>query len=85
MTEVALYQAAGNRFALVEKPLLDYVRRAMPFQTPGSLSNDELYAVTAYVLFLNGIVTREQMIDADALARIRMPNRENFLPAHKPD
>jgi cytochrome c len=65
--------------------LFDYVRRAMPFQTPGSLSADETYAVTAYVLYLNGIVEVDEVIDAESLPRIEMPNRENFTWAHTPD
>ena len=58
--------------------LFDYVRRAMPFHAPGSLSADELYSVTAYLLFLNDIVEDDETIDADSLPRIRMPNRDNF-------
>ena len=56
----------------------DYVRRAMPYQTPGVLSNDDIYSVTAYLLFLNGIVEEDAETDADSLPRVRMPNRDNF-------
>ena len=58
--------------------LFDYVRRAMPYTAPGSLSNDELYAVTAYVLSLDGIVTEDQVINADSLPGIAMPNADGF-------
>ena len=58
--------------------LFDYVRRAMPYQNPGSLSNDELYSITAYVLYLNGIVGETDTIDAGSLPKVRMPNRDNF-------
>ncbi len=58
--------------------LFDYIRRAMPFQTPGSLSADEVYSVTAYVLYMNEIVERNQKIDADSLPQVKMPNRDNF-------
>jgi cytochrome c len=59
--------------------LFDYIRRAMPYQNPGTLSNDELYALTAYVLFLNGIVDEADTIDAGSLPSVEMPNRENFV------
>jgi cytochrome c len=60
--------------------LFDYIRRAMPFQEPKSLSADELYAVSAYVLNLNGIVDPNDIIDAQSLPKIRMPNRNGFIP-----
>jgi cytochrome c len=59
--------------------LFDYTRRAMPYPSPGVLTNDELYAVTAYVLFLNGIVDRAIVLDAETLPGILMPNRDNFV------
>ena len=58
--------------------VFDYIRRAMPFQTPGRLSNDEIYAVTAYLLFVNDIVDEDAMLDAESLPQVRMPNSENF-------
>lgn len=64
--------------------LLDYIRRAMPYQTPGSLSNDELYAVTAYLLYLNGIIEIDAELSADTLADVKMPNRDNFVWAYSP-
>lgn len=59
--------------------LFDYIRRAMPYQQPGSLSPDEVYSLTAYILYLNGIVAEAERVDADSLAGIRMPNRDNFV------
>jgi mono/diheme cytochrome c family protein len=59
--------------------LFDYVRRAMPITNPLSLSNDEVYAVTAYVLNLNGIVDGDATLDAGALPKISMPNRDGFI------
>lgn len=59
--------------------LFDYVRRAMPFNAPQSLSNDELYAVSAYVLYLNGILPETASLNADNLARVLMPNRDGFF------
>jgi len=59
--------------------VFDYVRRAMPYQTPGVLSNDDLYAVTAYLLFVNEIVDEDAVMNARTLPDVRMPNRENFV------
>ena len=64
--------------------LFDYVRRAMPLNAPRSLTPDEVYAVSAYVLFLNGIVPQDTTFDADNLARINMPNRDGFVSARPP-
>ena len=60
--------------------LFDYVRRAMPFQESQSLTNDELYAVSAYILHLNGIVAANDVLDAQSLPKVRMPNRDGFIP-----
>lgn len=60
--------------------LFDYVRRAMPFDRPGVLSADEVYSVVAYVLQLNGIVSASDVVDAETLPKIRMPNRDGFVP-----
>ena len=58
--------------------IFDYVRRSMPLTAPQSLSNDEIYAVTAYLLHLNGIIGETDSVDADSLARVKMPNRNSF-------
>ena len=59
--------------------LFDYVRRAMPIANPLSLSNDEVYAVSAYVLNLNGIVPADAVMNAQTLPQVKMPNREGFV------
>ena len=59
--------------------LFDYVRRSMPINIPMTLTDDEVYAVTAYVLFINGIVTNDQTMDAASLPKVRMPNRDGFV------
>lgn len=59
--------------------LFDYIRRAMPLNAPMSLSDDEVYAVTAYVLAINNIVRSDKMLDADSLPAVRMPNRAGFI------
>jgi S-disulfanyl-L-cysteine oxidoreductase SoxD len=65
--------------------LFDYVRRTMPFTDPQGLSADETYAVTAYVLFLNGIVEESTVLDARTLPAVAMPNRGGFVPDSRPD
>lgn len=65
--------------------LYDYVHRAMPFNAPQSLSPDQVYAVTAYVLFLNGIVPEDGQLDAASLPKVQMPNRNGFVGDPRPD
>ncbi|WP_343712014.1 cytochrome c [Inquilinus sp.] len=60
--------------------LFDYVRRAMPYPAPGSLSDDDTYAVVAYLLNLNGIVPAGATLDKSSLPKITMPNRDGFIP-----
>ena len=60
--------------------LFDYVRRAMPFNAPRSLSDDEVYAVCAYILQLNGIIGEGTVMNAQTLAKVQMPNRAGFVP-----
>ena len=59
--------------------LFDYIRRAMPFPQPNSLTNDEVYAVVAYLLQLNGIIGENETINAQILPRVQMPNRDGFM------
>jgi len=59
--------------------LFDYVRRAMPITNPLSLSDDEVYAVSAYVLYLNGIVGEDVAMNAQTLPQVKMPNRDGFV------
>lgn len=58
--------------------LFDYIRRSMPLDAPMSLTDDEVYAVTAYVLAINGLISTEVTLDADSLPAVRMPNRDGF-------
>lgn len=58
--------------------LFDYVRRTMPYDRPMSLSSDEFYALCAYVLFLNGIISGDAELTAETLPRVEMPNRRGF-------
>jgi cytochrome c len=59
--------------------LYDYINRAMPFDRPQSLTADEVYAVTAYTLYMNGIVGADTVLDARTLAKVEMPNRKGFI------
>jgi cytochrome c len=66
--------------------LFDYVRRAMPFNAPGSLADDQVYAVSAYVLSMNGILPDDAVLDAANLPKVAMPNRDGFIsPDPRPD
>ncbi len=72
--------------------LFDYVRRAMPFVESKSLTNDETYAVSAYILALNGVIGPDDVLDAESLPKVKMPNRNGFvlfprnpkIPANRP-
>lgn len=87
----------GGRGTLTTKPLktvesywpyattlFDYIHRAMPFTAPQSLTPDQVYAVTAYVLRLNDIVPDGTVLDASTLPKVRMPNREGFTSVYQP-
>jgi cytochrome c len=63
----------------------DYVNRAMPFDKPGTLGKDQVYALTAYVLYLNGLVAENAVIDAKTLPKVQMPNRGGFVADPRPD
>lgn len=65
--------------------VFDYIRRAMPYAAPQSLSNDEYYAITAYVLFLNELIGEDDKMDATSLPKLAMPNRDGFVLEARPD
>jgi cytochrome c len=65
--------------------LWSYIRRTQPFDEPGVLTPDEVYAVTAYLLYRNGIIAENDVLDATTLVRIKMPNRDGFVPDTRPD
>jgi S-disulfanyl-L-cysteine oxidoreductase SoxD len=60
--------------------LFDYIRRAMPFPETKSLTDDEVYAVSAYILNLNDIIAADEVVDAQSLPKVKMPNRDGFIP-----
>jgi cytochrome c len=63
----------------------DFIHRQMPYAQPGTLTADETYALTAYVLYLNGIVNKNAELNERTLPRVRMPNRNGFVPDPRPD
>ncbi len=65
--------------------LWDYVNRAMPFDRPGELSDDQVYAVVAYILHLNDLVGEDEAVNAETLPKIEMPNRDGFVSDARPD
>ena len=65
--------------------LWSYIRRAQPYDKPGSLTPDQVYAVTAYLLHLNGIIGEQDVMDAQTLPQVKMPNRGGFVPDPRPD
>jgi S-disulfanyl-L-cysteine oxidoreductase SoxD len=65
--------------------LFDYIRRAMPLNAPQSLSDTDVYAVSAYVLYLNGLLPADATLDAKTLSALKMPNRGMFVGDPRPD
>ena len=59
--------------------LFDYIRRAMPFDAPKSLTNDEVYSLAAYILHRNGLVAEDEAMNAETLPEVEMPNRDKFI------
>jgi len=91
--EGPMFQLAGGRGSLATghpaqtvgsywpyaTTLWDYINRAMPLSSPHVLSHDQVYAVAAYVLYLNHIVPKDAIMNASSLAKVKMPNVENFI------
>jgi mono/diheme cytochrome c family protein len=65
--------------------LFDYIRRAMPYTAPGSLSADEIYAVSAYILAEGKIIDKSAVLDAKSLSKVDMPNRDGFISDPRPE
>jgi mono/diheme cytochrome c family protein len=63
----------------------DYIRRAMPYLTPGVLTSDQVYALTAFVLQMNGVITADMVLTETTLIRVQMPNRDGFVEDPRPD
>jgi cytochrome c len=65
--------------------LFDYIRRSMPMDKPQTLTANEVYAVSAYLLNLNGLVPADAVMDAQSMPKVQMPNRDGFLLDDRPD
>jgi cytochrome c len=65
--------------------VFDFVKRAMPLNAPGSLADDEVYAVTAYILGEANIIDKSTVLDAQRIGEVRMPNRDGFIADPRPD
>ncbi len=70
--------------------VFDYVKRAMPFDAPGSLSDDQVYAVVAYILAEGNVIDKSAVMNAQTLAEVEMPNKDGFIffpggGGHRPD
>lgn len=65
--------------------LFDYIRRAMPMNNPQSMTADEVYAVSAYILHLNGIIGQTDEMNAKTMPAVQMPNRDGFIIDDRPD
>jgi cytochrome c len=75
----ALRHTIGNYWPYATT-VFDYIRRAMPADAPGSLSNAEVYDLTAFLLHANGLIPADAVIDAATLPKVAMPAREHFVP-----
>jgi len=65
--------------------LFDYIRRAMPMNKPMTLSPNEVYALSAYILNLNGLIPADAVMDQSSLPKVQMPNRNGFIVDDRPD
>lgn len=65
--------------------VFDFVKRAMPFNTPGSMTDDEVYSVVAYVLGEANIIDKTATLDATTIATVEMPNKDGFIADRRPD
>lgn len=74
-----IYPKAAGQHWPYATTLFDYIKRAMPFDAPKSLSNDEVYSVVAYILSRNKLIAEDQKVDQSNLAGVKMPGREKFI------
>ena len=78
-TDPKAVKAIGNYWSHAPS-LFDYIKRAMPLTAPGSLTDDQVYAVTAYLLAVNTVIPRTATLDAAALRAVKMPAADRFVP-----
>jgi S-disulfanyl-L-cysteine oxidoreductase SoxD len=65
--------------------VFDYVKRSMPFNAPGSLSDEQVYSVVAYILAEANVLPKDATLDAKTLPKVQMPNRDGFIPDPRPE
>jgi len=78
-TKARRIKAIGNYWPYATT-IFDYVRRAMPFNQPGSLTNEEVYSLTAYLLNANGLIAEKTVMNAVSLPKVKMPAQNRFVP-----
>jgi cytochrome c len=81
-TDASLVRTIGSYWPYATT-LYDYAARAMPLQQPGTLTPDETYALVAYLLFINGVIAEDAVMDQSSLPRVRMPARDRFVPDNR--
>jgi cytochrome c len=81
-TDASLVRTIGSYWPYATT-LYDYTARAMPFPQPGTLTADETYGVVAYLLFLNGVIAEDTVMDPSSLPKVRMPARDRFVPDNR--
>ena len=79
ITDIAASMKRIANFWPYATTLFDYTRRSMPWQQPMTLTNDEVYSVTAYILALNKLIGENDSMNAETLPKVRMPNRDGFI------
>jgi hypothetical protein len=79
ITDIAASMKRIANFWPYSTTLFDYIRRSMPWQQPMTLANDEVYALTAYILALNKLIGENDTMNAQTLPKVRMPNRDGFI------
>jgi S-disulfanyl-L-cysteine oxidoreductase SoxD len=81
-TDASLVRTIGSYWPYATT-LYDYTSRAMPFPQPGTLTPDETYSLVAYLLFLNGVIAEDAIMDQSSLPKVRMPARDRFVPDNR--
>ena len=80
ITDISALMKTIANFWPYAPTLFDYIRRAMPWQQPMTLTNDEVYSLTAYILAQNKLISENDTMTAQTLPKVRMPNRDGFIP-----
>ncbi len=84
LTSAHSVETIGSYWAFATS-IWDYINRAMPLHQEGTLGADQVYALTAYLLYRNDIIPESDVMDAQSLPKVRMPNREGFIPQRVED